>query len=83
MLGRKHGDTGDVGGMTDWASRKLSIPLHFLASGRYEAQLYVDGSMNEAEPNAIRMEEKTVRSSTSLPILLAPGGGFTAIIAPK
>ncbi len=83
VMARRHGATWYVGGMTDWTSRKLSVPLHFLAPGRYEARLYVDGSMNEAEPNAIRMEVKTVRLDTSLPISMAPGGGFTAIIAPK
>ena len=39
--------------------------------------------MNEDEPNSIRVEVKTVTRGTSLPIRMAPGGGFTAIIAPK
>ena len=83
VMARRHGDTWYVGGMTDWTSRKLSVPLHFLPPGRYEARLYVDGSMNEDEPNAIRVETKTVKRNTSLPIAMARGGGFTAIIVPK
>jgi alpha-glucosidase len=69
--------------MTNWTSRELSVPLRFLGPGQYEAQLYVDGSMDENEPNAIRVDEKTVEPGTSLPIAMARGGGFTAIIAPK
>lgn len=83
VMARRHGDTWYVGGMTDWTSRKLAVPLHFLAPGKYKARLYVDGSMNENKPNAIRVEVKTVKPGTSLPISMAPGGGFTAIIAPK
>ena len=83
VMARRHGDTWYLGGMTDWTSRKLSVSLHFLAPGRYQARLYLDGSMNEEEPNAIRLEVKTVKPSTSLPIAMAPGGGFTAIIMPK
>lgn len=83
VMARRHGDTWYVGGMTDWTSRKVSVPLHFLAPGKYQARLYVDGSMNEDEPNAIRVETKTVKRDSSLPVSMAPGGGFTAIIAPK
>ena len=83
VMARRNGAIWYVGGMTDWTSRKLSVPLSFLGPGRYKARLYVDGSMNEEEPNAIRVEEKTVKPGTSLSIRLAPGGGFTAIIAPK
>jgi hypothetical protein len=39
--------------------------------------------MKEEEPNAIRVEVRTVKHGTSLPIALARGGGFTAIIVPK
>ena len=80
VMVRRNGATWYLGGMTDWTSRKLSVPLHFLAPGRYEARLYVDGCMNEDEPNAIRVEVKTVKPGTSLPISMAPGGGFTAMV---
>jgi hypothetical protein len=39
--------------------------------------------MKEEKPNAIRVEVKTVKRDTSLPIALAQGGGFAAIITPK
>jgi alpha-glucosidase len=83
VMARRHGDTWYVGGMTDWTSRELTVPLHFLAPGQYKARLYVDGSLNEDEPNAIQMEEKTVEADTSLPIRMASGGGSAVIIAPK
>jgi alpha-glucosidase len=83
VMARRKGNTWYVGGMTDWISRKVSVSLHFLAPGKYKARLYVDGYMNENEPNAIKVAEKTVGADTSLPIAMATGGGFTAIITPK
>ncbi|MBI2424817.1 MAG: glycoside hydrolase family 97 catalytic domain-containing protein [Candidatus Hydrogenedentes bacterium] len=83
VMARRSGGTWYVGGMTDWTAREVSVPLHFLAPGHYDARLYVDGSMSEEEPNAIRAEEKRVESGMSLPVSMAPGGGFTAIITPR
>ena len=83
VMARRHGATWYVGGMTNWTPRELSVPLDFLAPGQYEARLYVDGSMNEEEPNAIRVDVKTVEPDTFLPIPMAMGGGFAAVIAPK
>jgi hypothetical protein len=39
--------------------------------------------MKEEEPNAIRVQVKTVGPKISLPVTMAQGGGFTAIIVPK
>jgi alpha-glucosidase len=83
VMARRNGATWYVGGMTNWNSREISIPLSFLAPGKHEAQLYTDGSMNEDEPSTIRIEVKVVEPGTSLPIAMAPGGGFTALIVPK
>ncbi|MBI2433329.1 MAG: glycoside hydrolase family 97 catalytic domain-containing protein, partial [Candidatus Hydrogenedentes bacterium] len=83
VMARRNGATWYVGGMTDWTPREVTVPLHFLAPGQYEARLYVDGSLDEEEPNAIRVEQKTVDAGTPMSISLAPGGGFAAIIAPR
>lgn len=83
VMARRNGDKWCLGGMTNWTSREIDVPLHFLAPGAYEATLYLDGSMDEEQPNAIREEVKVVERGVSLPIALARGGGFTAIISPR
>ena len=82
VMARRSGATWYLAGMTDWTARELTIPLAFLAPGTHTARLYADGSMNQDEPNAIRQETKTVDASASLPVALASGGGFAAILAP-
>jgi len=83
VMARRNGKTWYLGGMTDWTSRNISVPQNFLAPGKYSAQIYTDGSMNEAEPNAIKVEEKLVTPGSLLQIQMASGGGFAAVIAPK
>ncbi len=81
VMARRKGTAWYVGGMTNWTPRKLEVPLDFLAPGTYTARVYIDGSMDQEEPNAISVETKTVNAGTTLPIEMAPGGGFAAIIA--
>lgn len=83
VMARRKGPKWYVGGMTNWTARKIDLPLTFLGPGSFEARLYVDGSMNEEEPNSIRAETRAVGARESIPISMAPGGGFTAVIAPK
>jgi alpha-glucosidase len=83
VLARRRGDVWYVGGMTDWTRRTIDVPLDFLGSGPYTAKLYTDGSMDEDQPNAIRITTVDVESSVALPIEMASGGGFAAIISPK
>lgn len=83
VMARRNGNQWYLGGMTNWTSREIDVPLHFLAPGRYEARLHVDGSMDEEQPNAIREEVKAVEPGASLTVAMAPGGGFTAVISPR
>ncbi len=83
VMARRHGDAWYLGGMTDWTPRQVSVPLDFLPQGQFEARIYADGSLNEDEPNAIRIDTKPVESGVALPIAMAPGGGFAAIITAK
>ncbi|MCI0478921.1 glycoside hydrolase family 97 C-terminal domain-containing protein, partial [Candidatus Uhrbacteria bacterium] len=80
VLARRHGDAWYLGGMTNWTPRDVTVPLDFLPRGTYQAQLYVDGSMDEEKPNAIRSESLAVESGGSLEVKMASGGGFTAVI---
>lgn len=68
-----------MGGVTDENARTLSVPLSFLENGKtYEATIYADASdaHYRNNPQAYTITRKTVTSSDSLEIFMAPGGGF-------
>jgi len=80
VLARRKADAWYLAGITNWTARKLEVPLAFLPSREFNAKLYVDGSMDESQPNAIQIHDRTVRGGTSLPLSMASGSGFTAVI---
>ena len=68
-----------MGGVTDENARTLSVPLSFLENGKtYEATIYADASdaHYRNNPQAYTITGRTVTSSDSLEIFMAPGGGF-------
>jgi alpha-glucosidase len=82
VLARRHGRTWYFGGMTDWTSRTIDVPLTVLADAHRPARatIYTDGSADGEEPNLLRCETRQVTSGTTLPIRMAPGGGFVAVV---
>jgi alpha-glucosidase len=83
VVARRKGDIWYVGGLTNWDARNLDVSLSFLGEGNYTLELYADG------PNAHRLGEDyqlssrtDVKFSNNLPVQLAPGGGFVAILKP-
>jgi alpha-glucosidase len=83
VMARRKDRTWYLGGMTNDVGRKISVPLHILGPGEYEAEIFVDGSLSGDEPNAIRLERQAVTAGISLEVTMAPGGGFVAVIHPK
>ena len=74
----RHSDNWYLGAITDEEARELSAPLSFLDPGRtYTAQIYRDGDKAHWKhaPQDIVIEERTVTSTDSLTLRLAPGGG--------
>ena len=68
-----------MGGVNDENARTLSVPLSFLENGKtYEATIYADASdaHYRNNPQAYTITGKTVTSSDSLELFMAPGGGF-------
>lgn len=81
----RHSDDWYLGGVTDEASRTLSIALDFLSEHRsYTMTLYRDAADADCEtnPEAYDIEERVVTCEDTLDIFLAPGGGFAARFAP-
>lgn len=83
VLARRRGPDWYLGGITNDHPRRLSIPLSFLDPGDREIELWHDGSMDPGEPNAIRVDRRTISAGASLDVDLATGGGFVAIIRAK
>jgi alpha-glucosidase len=83
VIARRKGDAWYLGGITNWTQRDIVVPLPFLADGEFTAQLYVDGSLDEAHPNDVSKRTQAVGATRPLHVSLAPGGGFTAILNAK
>jgi len=66
--------------MTNWDGRELSIPLQFLGSGRFRAEVYADV---EGDPNGVRRQHLRVGSADVVTARLEPGGGHVMRIYPE
>ena len=83
VIARRSGEAWYVGGITSWTPREIDVPLDFLPPGEFEAKLYVDGSLEESQPNAISKQQHVVHSATPMHVSMAPGGGFVAVLHAK
>jgi alpha-glucosidase len=83
VLARRSGKNWYLGGITNWTSRKMSLPLDFLGAGDFEATLYQDTSLDGEKPNELRLETRSVNSSAMLDLSLASGGGVAAVFRSK
>jgi alpha-glucosidase len=81
-IARRRGNTWFLGGMTNWSPRHLEIPLTFLGSGRYTAEIYADASDADKYPKNVSIRKQTVDRTTVLKGDLAPGGGLAVRFVP-
>lgn len=80
---RRKGDNYYVAGETDWNPRDYTLDLSFLPAGRqYTATLMRDGVNADRQASDYAVETLSVDSSSSLPVHLAPGGGFALFLKP-
>ena len=64
--------------MTDGQERSFEVKLDFLEPGSYEATVYADApdAHFKTNPQAYRITRQTVTPADTLPVTMAPGGGF-------
>jgi alpha-glucosidase len=81
-IARRRGTEWFVGSITDWDARELDVPLSFLGSGAYDAEIYADGPNAAAQPKDSVVEKRRVNAQTVLKLKLAPGGGSAIRLVP-
>jgi alpha-glucosidase len=81
-LARKNGSEWYLGAITNWDSREVNIPLEFLGSGEYIAEIYSDAPDAAVNPKHTTIEQRRVTASTLLKMTLAPGGGVAVRFSP-
>jgi alpha-glucosidase len=74
-IARSRGDEWYLGSITNWTPRTLDVPLSFLGTGAYTAEIYADGGDAASEPKHVDIRRQQVTRTQSLTLHLAPGGG--------
>ncbi|SMC91979.1 glycoside hydrolase family 97 protein [Pedobacter nyackensis] len=84
VMMRQTKDAFLVGAATNESGRKLSIPLTFLGSGKYEVEIIQDGVDAHYLTNreTYSLNKKTVSMKETLHVSLAPGGGVCMTFKP-
>jgi alpha-glucosidase len=81
-VARRKGDEWFLGSMTNWSGRELEVPLTFLGSGRFTAEIYADAPDAAQYPKSVSVRKQTVDSGSKLAIKMAPGGGYAVRFIP-
>jgi alpha-glucosidase len=79
---RRSGKNWYLAAITDRNARELPVPLKFLGTGDWKVTLWEDAPDADQNPGNLVKNEKTVRSSDTLQLKLAPSGGTVAILSP-
>lgn len=76
ITARKKGNDWFIGGMTDWTARDITIDLSFLDGGEYEATICEDGVNADRYASDYTLRTARVQKNSTLPVKMAPGGGY-------
>jgi len=82
-IARRRGNQWFLGSMTDWTPRTIEVPLKFLGSGSYTAEIYADGEDADQVPEHVVIQKRAVRAADALELRLAPGGGYAVRFVPE
>jgi alpha-glucosidase len=83
LVARRSGRDWYVGALTSWTPRDLDVPLDFLGTGTWEAEIFKDGPNADRAAVDYAREKRPVSSTDRLKVHLAPGGGFAARIVAR
>ncbi len=82
-IARQHGHEWYLGSLTNWTARDLRVPLSFLGTGRYEAEIYEDAADAEHNPKHVSIRRQMVQGRETLTLHLASGGGCAIRFVPE
>ncbi|MBS1850558.1 MAG: glycoside hydrolase family 97 protein [Acidobacteria bacterium] len=82
-VARRHGTDWYVGGLTNWDSRDISLAMDFLGTGEYTAKIFADGDDADKHATSLQVQQIPVTAQSSIPLRMAPGGGFVMILSRK
>jgi alpha-glucosidase len=82
-IARRHGKEWFLGSMTNWDARELDVPLEFLRSGTFTAEIYADAADADVHPTKVKIETIDVDRTKHLTARLVPGGGYAVRFVPK
>ena len=82
-IARKKGEEWFIGSITNNDGREIVIPKDFLDNHKkYTARIYSDGDENIKTRTKVKIEDKTVDSTSTLKITLKPSGGQAVHLSP-
>lgn len=81
-IARRRGDDWYLGSITNWTPRDLQVPLDFLGSGKYTAEIYEDAADAAQNPKHVTIRQQPVTSTGTLTLHLASGGGCAIRFVP-
>ena len=76
VTARRNGNNWYIGGMAGEKEYDCKIDFSFLPAGRYTATICRDGINADRNAMDYTIEKTTLESGSSMPIHIAPGGGF-------
>ncbi len=80
---RRSGQEWYAGAITNWDPREIELPLSFLGTGNYSAEIYADGPNAATNAKDSVFTRETVNARTTLKLKLAPGGGCAIRLTPS
>lgn len=82
-IARRSGREWYLGSLTSWTGRDLHVPLNFLGSGRYRAEIYEDAADAGQNPTHVSIRQQNVQGTDALTLHLASGGGCAIRFVPE
>ena len=80
VMARQKDGVWYLGGLTNWDARDVNVDLSFLGEGSWKAVIYRDGPNAHRFGDDFLLSEARVSAQSSLPVHMAPGGGFAVIL---
>ncbi len=79
-VARRKGDVWYIGALSGADAHRIEVDLEFLGEGSFNMQAFEDGPNADRNGKDYKRSVRSVRSSDTLTLDMAPGGGFVATL---